>query len=67
MSKQVEESAGLGVLNSENEILSLKDRINHHTTTGLSTVEISSKNADRLNNEFIRFVSDRKKTIKLIM
>ena len=33
---------------SENEILSLKDRINHHTTTGLSTVEISSKNADRL-------------------
>jgi hypothetical protein len=47
--------AGLGVLNSENEILSLKDRINHHTTTGLSTVEISSKNADRLNNEFIKF------------
>ena len=47
--------AGLGVLNSENEILSLKDRINHHTTTGLSTVEISSKNADRLNNEFINF------------
>ena len=48
-------SAGLGVLNSENEILSLKDRINHHTTTGLSTVEISSKNADKLNNEFIKF------------
>ena len=47
--------AGLGVLNSENEILSLKDRINHHTATGLSTVEISSKNADRLNNEFIDF------------
>ena len=48
MSKQEEEDAGGGVLNSENEILSLKDRINHHTTTGLSTVEISSKNADRL-------------------
>ena len=52
--------AGLGVLNSENEILSLKDRINHHTTTGLSTVEISSKNADRLNNEFIGFFKSQK-------
>ncbi|MDC1493004.1 M14 family metallopeptidase [Flavobacteriaceae bacterium] len=47
--------AGLGVLNNESEIVSLIDRINHHTTTGLSTVEISSKNASKLNNEFIKF------------
>jgi len=47
--------AGLGVLNSENEVLSLIDRINHHTTTGLSTVEISSLNAKRLNIEFKDF------------
>ena len=47
--------AGLGVLNSENEVVSLIDRINHHTTTGLSTVEISSINARRLNSEFKEF------------
>ena len=33
----------------------LIDRINHHTTTGLSTVEISSINARRLNSEFKEF------------
>ena len=47
--------AGLAVLNSENEVVSLIDRINHHTTTGLSTVEISSINAGRLNSEFKEF------------
>ena len=47
--------AGLGVLNQENEVVSLIDRINHHTTTGLSTVEISSINAKRLNSEFKDF------------
>ncbi|MCK5400615.1 MAG: zinc carboxypeptidase [Flavobacteriaceae bacterium] len=47
--------AGLGVLNDEGEILTLVDRVAHHTTTGLSTVEISSKNAARLNTEFKKF------------
>ncbi|MBT8278639.1 MAG: zinc carboxypeptidase [Bacteroidia bacterium] len=46
---------GLGVLNDEGIILTLKDRIAHHTTTGLSTVEISSKNASQLNSEFKNF------------
>jgi hypothetical protein len=46
---------GLGVLNDEGEILTLIDRLNHHTTTGLSTIEISSKNATKLNTEFARF------------
>jgi hypothetical protein len=36
---------GLGVLNDEGDVLTLVDRIAHHTTTGLSTVEIASKNA----------------------
>ncbi|SVC57436.1 uncharacterized protein METZ01_LOCUS310290, partial [marine metagenome] len=31
--------AGLGILNSENKVLTLVDRVNHHTTTGISTVE----------------------------
>ncbi|MBT8287621.1 MAG: zinc carboxypeptidase [Bacteroidia bacterium] len=46
---------GLGVLNDEGIVLTLIDRIAHHTTTGLSTVEISSQNADKLTTEFQRF------------
>ncbi len=46
---------GLGVLNDEGEILTLVDRLTHHTTTGLSTVEMASKNASKLNSEFKKF------------
>ena len=49
---------GLGVLNDEGIILTLKDRIAHHTTSGLSTVEISSKNASQLNSEFKKFFNN---------
>ena len=44
--------AGLGIMNDEGIELTLIDRIAHHTTTGLSTVEIASKNAQKLNTEF---------------
>ena len=44
--------AGLGIDNDEGIELTLVDRINHHTTTSLSTVEISSQNAKLLNDEF---------------
>lgn len=46
---------GLGILNDEGTVLTLKDRVAHHTTAGLSTVEISSKNASKLNSEFKNF------------
>ena len=46
---------GLGVMNDEGTELTLVDRIAHHTTTGLSTVEIASKNAEKLNVEFKNF------------
>ena len=36
--------AGLGIQTDEGFVLTLVDRLNHHTTTGLSTVEIASKN-----------------------
>ena len=35
--------------------MTLKDRIAHHFTTGLSTVEVSSQNAQKLNEEFRKF------------
>lgn len=47
--------AGLGILTKEKDTLTLIDRIKHHTTTGLSTVEIASKNAAKLNEEFKQF------------
>lgn len=47
--------AGLGINTDEGYELTLKDRVAHHTTTGLSTVEISSQNAEKLNAEFKKF------------
>lgn len=47
--------AGLGVLNDEGIVLTLVDRVAHHTTTGLSTVEVASKNAQKLNTEFKKY------------
>jgi hypothetical protein len=48
-------SAGLGVLTSIGDTLTLKERIAHHLTTGLSTVEVASKNAELLNDSFRKF------------
>lgn len=56
--------AGLGIMNDEGDLLTLKDRIAHHHTTGLSTVEISSKNAGKLNTEFKKFFSSTDFTYK---
>ncbi|HKJ49062.1 MAG TPA: M14 family metallopeptidase, partial [Christiangramia sp.] len=44
--------AGLGIETDEGYILTLKDRLEHHFTTGMSTVEVASKNASELNKEF---------------
>ena len=47
--------AGLAIDNDEGIKLTLVDRIKHHTTTSLSTVEISSQNAKKLNEEFSQY------------
>ncbi|MDN3492488.1 M14 metallopeptidase family protein [Winogradskyella bathintestinalis] len=47
--------AGLGIRNDEGEVLTLIDRLTHHTTAGISTVEMASKNAEKLNSEFAQF------------
>jgi len=52
--------AGLGILNDEGDVLTLVDRLTHHTVTGLSTVEISSKNAQQLNSEFGKYFDNSK-------
>ena len=50
--------SGLGINTDEGYVLTLVDRVAHHTTTGLSTVEISSKNAEKLNSEFKKFFNN---------
>ncbi|MEP1035164.1 M14 family metallopeptidase [Ekhidna sp.] len=50
--------AGLGIIKQEGDSLTLKDRIAHHYTTGLSTIEIAVDNSDRLLNQFGRFFGD---------
>ncbi|MBU2928565.1 M14 family metallopeptidase [Winogradskyella psychrotolerans] len=50
--------AGLGILNDEGHVLTLVERLTHHTTTGISTVEMASKNAKQLNTEFKKFFNN---------
>lgn len=47
--------AGLGIINDEEIELTLVDRVAHHTTTGISTIEVASQQAASLNSEFGKF------------
>ena len=48
-------SAGLGIKTDEGYVLTLVDRVAHHVTTGLATVETASNNVEKLNSEFKKF------------
>ncbi|RYF11985.1 MAG: zinc carboxypeptidase, partial [Flavobacteriales bacterium] len=47
--------AGLSVVTNDGDTLTLKDRIAHHFTTGMSTVEVSSQNQARLLEEYKKY------------
>jgi hypothetical protein len=47
--------AGRGIITETGDTLTLLDRILHHKTTALSTVEVASKNALRLVQNFTEF------------
>ena len=49
--------AGLGILTEEADTLTLADRILHHHTTGLSTIEATVMNHDRVLEEFSQYFS----------
>jgi len=51
-------AGGLTVETRDKSLLTLKDRVDHHFTTGMSTVEISSMNMERLLNEFEGFFKE---------
>lgn len=48
-------NAGLGVLTDDGDTLTLLDRVTHHYTTSLSTIEAASLNAGRLIKEFHKY------------
>jgi hypothetical protein len=47
--------AGLGITKADGDELTLWDRLIHHTTSGISTVEIASKNTAKINTEFKKY------------
>ncbi len=49
---------GLTITTREGDPLTLKDRLTHHTTSGLSTIEITSQNVGRVIDEFEKFSKD---------
>ncbi|MBS1495314.1 MAG: zinc carboxypeptidase [Bacteroidetes bacterium] len=50
--------AGLGIITHEKDTLTLVDRVLHHFTTSLSTIEVSSQNASKLVQEFHTFYNN---------
>lgn len=59
--------AGLGVTTNTNEVLTLKDRINHHFTTSISTIEVASKNASKIIDEFKKYFQATKENNTLYL
>jgi hypothetical protein len=49
---------GLGITTETGDPLTLKDRLTHHYTTGLSTVEITSQEAARVVDEFEKYFKE---------
>lgn len=47
--------AGLGVERAKGDTLTLRDRLLHHHTTGLSTVEVASGHSERMVEEFASY------------
>ena len=49
---------GLAVVTNDGDTLTLKDRIAHHFTSSMSTIEIASQNAGKLISEFKKYFDD---------
>jgi hypothetical protein len=50
--------AGLAVQTNDGDTLTLAQRLEHHFTTGISTIEVAAANADRLIKEFHAYFLD---------
>lgn len=56
--------AGKAIIRNSGDTLKLKDRIDHHITTSLSTIEIGSKEQERLLDNFTQFFQTSKENPK---
>jgi hypothetical protein len=54
-------AGGAAVLTQEGDTLTLSDRVQHHFTTSISTLEVASQNAAKLVTEFQKFYSNATK------
>ncbi|MEJ0030117.1 MAG: M14 metallopeptidase family protein [Bacteroidota bacterium] len=50
--------AGLTITTREGDPLTLKDRLTHHYTAGISTVEVTAQNSTRVLEEFEKYFRD---------
>lgn len=50
--------AGLTITTNEDDPLTLKDRLMHHHTSGMSTVEITAQNSARVVDEFEKYFKE---------
>ena len=55
---------GLAVETDDGDTLTLKDRLTHHYTTSLSTIEVASDNVEKMVSEFKKFFSENKNNPK---
>jgi len=53
---------GLSIMTQEGDPLTLKDRLTHHYTSGLSTVEITAQHANKVVDEFEKFFRENNNT-----
>ncbi|HYE56219.1 MAG TPA: M14 metallopeptidase family protein, partial [Chitinophagaceae bacterium] len=49
---------GLAVITEDEDTLTLADRLEHHYTTSLATIEVTSQNAARVQKEFRKYFND---------
>jgi len=54
--------AGLSVVTNDGDTLTLKDRIAHHFTTSMSTLEVTSLNHNKLLDEYKKYFQEALKT-----
>lgn len=53
---------GAAVINNDGDTLTLWDRLYHHFTTGMATIEVSSQNAGKLVQEFKKYYEKARAT-----
>lgn len=52
--------SGLGVIKADGDTLTLADRVFHHYTTGLSTIEVAAAQSKKILEEFKKFFDNSK-------